>query len=246
MKAVNDQIKNILVMSLLLIIGSAAPIMVSHADSEVDIDTADGKITTTLGGRLYDNWWEVLLNDEPDSRHPSYPADGAATGSKTWRCPECHGWDYKGAVGIKGVLGMAGGDPSKIKVILRDETHQYTPQMLTNRAVDRIADFISYGLVDMDLYIDRASMVPKGDTKRGKVIFESICALCHGENGKAINFGSEDKPEYVGTVAKFELLEAFHKVRNGQPGQPMMSLITQPIQTQIDVLAYERTLPTSD
>ena len=118
--------------------------------------------------------------------------------------------------------------------------------MLTEKAVDRLADFISYGLVDMDLYIYRASMTPKGDAKRGKVVFESICALCHGDNGKAINFGSEDDPEYVGTVAKFELLEAFHKVRNGQPGQPMMSLITQPIQVQLDVLTYEQTLPTSD
>ncbi len=238
-------IKNILLISL-FITGSVGLVAMGHAESEIDPDTAIGKISTTLGGRLYDNWWEVLQNNEPDSQHPAYPSKGEATGSKTWRCPECHGWDYKGAAGIKGVLGMAGGDPSKIKVILRDETHQYTPQMLTDKAVDRLADFISYGLIDVDLYIDRASMEPKGDAKRGKVIFESICALCHGENGKAINFGSEDAPEYVGTVAKFELLEALHKVRNGQPAQPMMSLITQPIQTQIDVLTYERTLPTSD
>ena len=246
MKTDKDQIKNILLTSLLFITGSVGQVTMSHADSEIDPDTAIGKLTTTLGGRLYDNWWEVLLNDEPEGRHPSYPADGEATGSKTWRCPACHGWDYKGAAGIKGVFGMAGSAPSVIKAILRDETHQYTPQMLTNRAVDRLSGFISYGLVDMDRYIDQASMMPKGDVKRGKIVFESICALCHGENGKAINFGSEDEPEYVGTVAKFEILEAFHKVRNGQPGQPMMSLITQPIQTQIDVLAYERTLPTSD
>jgi cytochrome c553 len=246
MKTVKDQIKTTLITSLLFVAGSIGVVTTSYADPEVDHDTAVGKLSTTLGGRLYDNWWEVLQNDEPKSAHPSYPAGGEATGSKTWRCTEFHGWDYKGAAGIKGVLGMAGSEPSKIKAILRDKTHQYTPQMLTDKAVDRLADFISYGLVDVDLYIDRTSMTPKGDAKRGKVVFESICALCHGENGKAINFGSHDDPEYVGTVAKFELLEAFHKVRNGQPSQPMMSLITQPIQMQIDVLTYEQTLPTSD
>ncbi len=245
MKTVKDAIKKILLTSL-FVTGGVGSVATAYADSEIDPDTAIGKLSTTLGGRLYDNWWEVLLNDKPKSSHPAYPAEGEATGSKTWRCPECHGWDYKGAVGIKGVLGMAGSDPSKVKEILRDETHQYTPQMLTNKAIDHLANFISYGLVDVDLYIDRTSMEPKGDAERGKIVFESTCALCHGDNGKAINFGTEDDPEYVGSVANFELLEALHKVRNGQPGQPMMSLITQPIQTQIDVLTYERSLPTSD
>ena len=49
-----------------------------------------------FGGRLYDNWFEALATDEPEGTHPSYPAVGLQQGAATWRCKECHGWDYKG------------------------------------------------------------------------------------------------------------------------------------------------------
>jgi thiosulfate dehydrogenase len=33
--------------------------------------------------------------DEPQGTHPSYPKAGKKTGAGTWRCKECHGWDYE-------------------------------------------------------------------------------------------------------------------------------------------------------
>ena len=48
------------------------------------------------GGRLYDQWWAVLLQEPPEGRHPSYPAEGRGRDEDSWRCVECHGRDYRG------------------------------------------------------------------------------------------------------------------------------------------------------
>ena len=37
--------------------------------------------------------------------------------------------------------------------------------------------------------------------------------------------------------------EALHKIRNGQPGQPMPVLRVLPLQDMVDILAYVQTLP---
>ena len=89
------------------------------------------------GGRMYDTWWLVLGEDEPTTANPAYPASGSATGADTWTCTACHGWDYKGALGvngrgpdftgIKGVEGAAGMDPAMIASLLRAAPHNYTP-----------------------------------------------------------------------------------------------------------------------
>ncbi|MHC5005427.1 MAG: hypothetical protein ACYTJ0_20185, partial [Planctomycetota bacterium] len=54
------------------------------------------------GGLMYDKWWTVAGVAEPVGTHPLYPVDGPQTGSSTFRCKECHGWDYKGADGAYG------------------------------------------------------------------------------------------------------------------------------------------------
>ncbi len=79
------------------------------------------------GGRLYDTWWQVLGEPAPTATNPAYTASapaGKATGATTWRCRECHGWDYKGATGIngqgsaaftgiKGILAASGRAPAR-------------------------------------------------------------------------------------------------------------------------------------
>ena len=206
------------------------------------------------GGQLYDKWWAVIEADEPQSTHPAYPADGKKTGSTTWRCKECHGWDYKGVdgayskgshrTGIKGLRGMAGVDPERIHDILTDETHGYTEEMMPDSAMRKIALFISLGQIDMDRYIDRATKQAHGDRQRGAQFFQTICANCHGFDGKRINFHSDDDPEYVGTVAAGNPWEALHKIRFGQPGVGMVSLSVLSVQQQVDILSYAQTLPT--
>ncbi len=51
------------------------------------------------GGLLYDKWWKVNGAPEPTGDHPLYPPAALKSGSTTYRCKECHGWDYIGYLG---------------------------------------------------------------------------------------------------------------------------------------------------
>ncbi|MCP4386175.1 MAG: cytochrome c [Hyphomicrobiales bacterium] len=207
----------------------------------------------SFGGRLYDSWFSALDMDEPQETHPSYPPGGKKKGAATWRCKECHGWDYKGAVGayakgshytgIKGVNGQVGADPQTILSILRDETHKYSEEMIPEAAIQRLALFVTRGQHETDWYIDIASKRARGNAPRGERYFQNLCAPCHGFDGRAINFKAEGAPEYVGTVAAVNPWETLHKIRNGQPGQPMPVLRVLPLQDLVDILAYAQTLP---
>lgn len=205
------------------------------------------KLSITVGGRLYDTWWKVLQKDAPTTTHPSYPTSGKLNGAKSWRCASCHGWDYKGKEGIKGVYSLRGTDPAKILSVIRNDTHQYTPEMINDKAAKKIALFISAGLMDMGKYFDKTTGKAKGRPEKGVEIFAHVCAICHGGVGKKINFsGDKTDPEYVGTVANKERFLFLHRIRNGMPGQPMPSLITLPEQKQVDVLSYAQNLPIND
>lgn len=205
------------------------------------------------GGQLYDKWWAVVEEDAPKQTHSAYPAAGKKKGGTTWRCKECHGWDYKGAegayskgshhTGIKGVRGVQGVDPERIVKILRDKTHGFSEDKLSASAAQKLALFLSLGQMDMDRYIDRATKKAHGDPLRGAQFFQTICANCHGFDGKEMNFKDEKAPEYVGTVAKDNPWETLHKIRFGQPGFPMVALGVLDVQTQVDILAYAQTLP---
>ena len=205
------------------------------------------------GGQLYDKWWAVLEQEPPKTTHPAYPATGKQKGASTWRCKECHGWDYKGVdgayskgshlSGIKGIRGMEGIDPGRIHEIIMDKTHAFTAEMMPHSAMEKLALFLSQGQLDVNLYIDPTSKTARGNVRRGAQFFQTICAVCHGFDGKTLNFGDEKKPEYVGTVARENPWEALHKIRFGQPGVPMVALNVLSVQDLVDILAYAQTLP---
>ncbi len=205
------------------------------------------------GGQLYDNWMSVMEAEPPPGTHPAYPAANKRKGAGTWRCKECHGWDYKGRdgayakgshfTGIKGVRGVAGMAPEKIHRMIMAAPHGFTEQIMPHGAMEKIALFLSRGQVDMDRYIDRASKLARGNPRRGGQFFQTICAVCHGFDGKELNFKDENKPEYVGTVARANPWETLHKIRFGQPGVGMIALMVLDIEDLVDILAYAQTLP---
>lgn len=205
------------------------------------------------GGQLYDNWAKVLGKELPTETHPAYPAAGKQKGAATWRCKECHGWDYKGSAGayakgshltgIKGLRAMVGADPKAIVKVITDDTHRYTEAMIGRSEMEKLALFVSLGQIDMDLHIDRATRKSRGEAGRGAPYYQTICAVCHGFDGKNMNFGEPEDPEYVGTVARENPWEFIHKARFGQPGVPMISLIMLPDSTISDILALAQTLP---
>ncbi len=53
------------------------------------------------GGRLYDNWIKETKATVPAGNQPLWALQTTNTrkGTDTWRCKECHGWDYKGKGG---------------------------------------------------------------------------------------------------------------------------------------------------
>ncbi len=205
------------------------------------------------GGQLYDKWWAVLELDPPAETHPAYPAAGKKKGSTTWRCKECHGWDYKGKdgayskgshkTGIKGVRGVVGKNVGDIHGILMNETHGFDAATMPHSAMEKLALFLSAGQLDTDRYIDRETKIARGNPRRGAQFFQTICAVCHGFDGRDMNFKDEEHPEYVGTVAVNNPWEALHKIRFGQPGVGMVALTVLDTEDLIDILAYTQTLP---
>lgn len=222
------------------------------------------------GGRLYDKWWAELRLPEPNTTNPAYPDAGVKRGADTWRCKECHGWDYRGRdgayakgshfTGIKGIRGYAGGTPAEVLKILADANHGYD-RIVPPQALEYLAGFVVNGQIDMTGYIDNASKLIIGaDLNRGKTLFNQNCARCHDEDGRYENFSANPaEPEFVGTVAQNNPWETWHKIRNGHPGsvmpmghamrgrwrhnESMPPFRSLTIADQLAILAYARTLP---
>lgn len=200
------------------------------------------------GGRLYDKYFAENKTPKPTADHPAYPNKGGQYGKDTsWRCKECHGWDYKGkdgayakgghATGIKGINGAAGKDPKEIAGIIRNATHGYTEAMLSAKDVEALSLFVSRGQIEMSKYVDAASGKPKGDGAKGEAYFNTMCAGCHGTDGKKITTGPS-----LGSVAS-NPYEMLHKVMNGQPAEAMPSLRALDPQISVDIVVHLQTLP---
>jgi len=230
------------------------------------------------GGKLYDTWWAVLASEEetageaehteeeahdlsaeaPTADHPLWATQSTNTrsGAETWRCKECHGWDYRGAegaygsgshlTGFPGVSSSTGMPVEELVAVLAGGTnpdHDFS-EVLDEQSLVDLAVFLSEGLIDTDAFVN-ADKSSQGNASAGEVKYGEVCALCHGPQGVAINFGGIEEPEYVVTVAVDNPWEFLHKVRFGQPGWPMPSaLANQWSEADVaNVLAYAQTLP---
>lgn len=231
----------------LMVFGNGPP---AQAD---EVTGAQHLVSITKGGLLYDKWYGQLGVDAPKKTHPLYPAAGKQKGASTWRCKECHGWDYKGVhgayskgshfTGITGLRNMTHSSVDKIVEVLSDKKHGYAGLIPKDAMLD-LAHFVSHGQVDMDEFIDRSTKKARGDAIRGERIYQTTCVRCHGVDGKEINFKSPPKAEFIGTVANGNPWETLHKIRMGQPDVQMISMLAFDVQTHVDILAYTQTLPT--
>ncbi len=239
-------------------------------------DSGNGTITLTndgvpcipagdpiRGGQLYDHWWFVNGAPAPTGNHPLYPPAGQQSGSTTFRCKECHGWDYKGAAGayatgphftgIPGVFGSTMTAAEMFDIIKLDSTmvlngHDFGNLGLSDQDISDAVDFLQTLLIDTDLYIDPAAAF-LGDPVQGETNYMSggliPCIGCHGPDGTWLNFGTPEMPEYLGTVAVHNPWELMHKVRVGQPGSSMPSWVGPPnmgpVQGVADIGRYIQT-----
>jgi thiosulfate dehydrogenase len=184
------------------------------------------------GGLLYDKWWEVKGAAAPTGSHPLYPADGRYQGADSYRCKECHGWDYKGVdgaygsgshkTGIRGVFGTTLSDAEVFELLETDtgpNGHGFGALGLTAQDIQDLVRFVRTMVIDTSPYIGPDKKF-RGDATRGEAAFlgNGACHVCHGEDGAALNFGTAEEPEWVGTIAVDNPWELLHKVRVGQPG----------------------------
>jgi len=214
------------------------------------------------GGQLYDEWWAVLGTDAPAADQSLWATQTTNTrsGSETWRCKECHGWDYKGQdgayssgshfTGFIGVMGVNGKNPKEIIAVLKGSTnpdHDFS-SVMDEQALMDLALFLNQGLIDDATIVnDDKSPLSSGNVEAGKTIF-TLCTTCHGIRGTAINFDTDSEPEYLGTIAVDNPWEFVHKARFGQPGtlgvMPAGVSINRKTQEYIDLLSFVQTLPT--
>ena len=211
------------------------------------------------GGQLYDKWWGVLGVEPPAENNPLWATQttNERTGKDTWRCKECHGWDYKGkdgvyasgshATGFPGILESASLSSEELLAWLnggKNPDHDFSGVM-EDYALNALVAFIQNEMTDSTPYVNADGTV-NGDPAKGKTMFEATCAACHGVDGKKINFGTDAEPEFFGTVAADNPWEFFHKAGLGQPGEPMPRglALGWTLEQIADLLAYAQTLPT--
>jgi thiosulfate dehydrogenase len=193
------------------------------------------------GGRLYDKWYAETGQEAPKESHALYPkeANYADKPGTNWRCKECHGWDGKGVdgayatgkhhSGIKGIIGMHGGDPAAVVALLKAPAHGFEG-LLSDADLGDLANFVVAGKYGYEAYVSEGKIV--GDPAHGGQVYRTVCAGCHGAEGKL----PKDMPPLASLVGNpWELM---HKVLNGQPKEAMPALRAFDHQAAADVIAY--------
>ncbi len=206
------------------------------------------------GGQLYDKWWKVADGaTEPttDQALMSTQTTNTRTGADSWRCKECHGWDYQGVdgaygsgshmSGFTGVYDAVSLGVEEVKSILSggsNADHDFSG-VIDDDSLTTLAEFISNGgVIDISVHIDlETKEVIDGDSANGKILYEATCVVCHGSDGAAIGAA-------LGELANGNPWETLHKIRFGQPASAMPSAVDSgwTLKEALDVLAYAQTL----
>lgn len=219
---------------------SAAPAFAQNIEASI-----------TRGGLLYDKWYSVIGAQKPQSTHSAWPASNTKkAGDVTWRCKSCHGWDLKGKdgayskgsylTGITGLGAYVNAEPAKIIAVMKNDLHDMSDKM-TDQDFTDLANFVSKGQIDMAKYIDYSTKAVKGDAAKGEGYYLTLCAGCHGADGKL----PSNMEEIVGGLSVDNPWEILHKIMNGQPREAMPAMRAFDPQVSADILAYTQTLPTS-
>ena len=230
------------------------------ATSTRNIHTASDDIT--IGAQLYDKWYALLKTTPPAGNMPIWERQTTNTrsGPETWRCSECHGWDYKGSEGVYGSGSHYTGFPNVMKLAAgmstseivahlkgsKDPSHDFS-KYIDDANLGKLARFLKEGVSDESNIINSVTLKDiDGNIDHGKQLFESTCASCHGTDGKKIVFHTEGVSEYLGSVATRDPYRFLHRTRFGVAGSEMpvgINLGWTPADG-VDVLAYAQSLPT--
>jgi len=213
------------------------------------------------GAILYDRWYAALGKKAPSGDMPiwSRQSTNSRSGPDTWRCVECHGWDYKGVEGAYASGSHKTGFPNVRKLVAemsvdeivshlhgsKDPAHDFSTYM-DDAALIKVAQFLKFGLIDDDKYIDDISLkVINANIDHGKQLYDQSCAACHGSDGMLIVLHTEGVNEYLGSVANRDPWRFLHRTRFGVAGtdMPVGAKLGWTVNDGRDVLAYAQSLP---
>lgn len=253
MKSAN--IPRLLFVILLL---SLALILFSHALAQSETPPAADIVA---GAELYDRWYAYLGVNPPSGDMPiwSRQTTNSRSGAETWRCVECHGWDYKGVEGAYASGSHLTGFPNVMKLAAglsledivshlhgsKDPAHDFSKYM-DDTSLRRLAEFLKAGTIDDSQYIDPISLQPRNaNIEHGRQLFTGICTTCHGDDGRKIVFRSEGIDESLGSIANRDPWRFLHRTRFGVAGtkMPIGSNLGWSPEDGRDILAYVQTLP---
>ena len=217
----------------------------------------------TIGAQLYDNWFAALGVSAPTGNMPIWERQttNSRSGPDTWRCSECHGWDYKGSEGAYATGSHATGFPSAMKLAAgmseaeivdhlngsKDPSHDFS-KYLKDSDLQKLAKFLKEGAQDDKPFVDGVTLKAiGGNPDNGKKLYEADCAKCHGADGKQIVFRTEGINEYIGSVANRDPYRFLHRTRFGLAGNvnmPVGHVLGWKNNDSVDVLSYAQSLPT--
>ncbi|MCH7663002.1 MAG: hypothetical protein IH859_03920 [Chloroflexi bacterium] len=215
------------------------------------------------GAQLYDNWFVMLDQLPPAGDQPLWGTQDSneRSGTVTWRCSTCHGWDYKGVdgalgpgsqeyTGFPGVFDVVGSSGNEILAALdgtQNPAHNFF-EHINRRALLDIIAFLRTKLVDVDLIIDNQDQSSFGIAAYGRGLFGLSCTQCHGEDGSALNFASAVSPAFIADVALEDPWRFIHIVRFGSPLliDHAFESSDWSLQNVADTLAYAQSLPPGD
>lgn len=210
------------------------------------------------GAQLYDNWprvKEIKFN----RNHPLYPTGGRREAVTTWRCKECHGWDYQGKngrygkdniykTGIMGIYDARNMGPEDLFFAITNETKNHNFKEFIRLSVFDIwslVKFIREGFIDINTVVNTEGMV-NGNPEKGGILYARHCVECHGTDGNKISFREAREGVHgIGWEANADPQETLHKIRWGHPGSEMPSMIKDENLSDrqtIDILSFCQTL----
>lgn len=228
-------ILNFIIISVLVVIViSVNQISVSANDLQQEPNPV------SLGAQIFDDWTSVVDNAPvPVGDHPiwSRQTNNTIAGIETWRCVNCHGWDYQGKDGAFGFGPYSTGFPSILEASTentsylkgalsgeKDAQHNFST-LMSEEELESVVTFIQTGLIDDNEYIDVFSReVLEGNLENGKQKYSETCASCHGEDGTKATFRFEGREVALGTLAVQDPWRFLHRTRFGTARAPEMPI----------------------